>query len=143
MKTIIPLNIAKIDNDGFHLFINVTINRKKVNVVIDTGASQSAFDEDKIAEIISKKNKINDLDKLSTGLGSNTLSVKTTVLKSLKVGKLSLINYNAIVLDMSHINSSYEKINMPHITGVIGGDILFNYNAVIDYKNKKLILEDI
>ena len=34
----------------------------------------------------------------------------------------------------------YKNNKMPKIDGIIGGDILFNYNAIIDYKKKILLL---
>lgn len=45
MITTIPLQILPIENDGFHLMIVVKINRKNANLIIDTGASRTVFDE--------------------------------------------------------------------------------------------------
>ncbi|UZJ63060.1 hypothetical protein OKW96_11005 [Sphingobacterium sp. KU25419] len=49
-------------------------------------------------------------------------------------------NYRAAVLDLSSINYAYEQMNLQPVIGVIGGDILGRYGAVIDYKKKTLKL---
>ena len=57
------------------------------------------------------------------------------------LGKLEIADYYATILDLMHVNQSYEKLDLAPIDGVIGGDILTDYNAVIDYKKMELILE--
>ncbi|MDB5141825.1 MAG: clan aspartic protease, partial [Mucilaginibacter sp.] len=37
------------------------------------------------------------------------------------------------VLDLSSINIAYRQLNHPEVLGVLGGDILMKYKAVIDY----------
>jgi len=62
------------------------------------------------------------------------------ICSELKLGKLIIENYEAPVFDLSAIKFAYEKLNLPPVIGVLGGDILMDYNALIDYKNLTLTL---
>jgi hypothetical protein len=42
--------------------------------------------------------------------------------------------------DLSAIKFAYEKLNLPPVIGVIGGDILMDYKGIINYKNLTLTL---
>ena len=43
---------------------------------------------------------------------------------------------------MNHITESYLQLNLPCIDGVLGGDLLMQQNAIIDYQNKVLIFQN-
>lgn len=141
MITTMPLQILPIENDGFHLMIVAKINRKKANLIVDTGASRTVFDEVLIKKFLPDDyNKFEINEKLSTGLGTNSMKSHAFELKSLKLGDLKIKNYMAVILDLANINQSYSMLNLPEIHGVIGGDLLQKYKAVIQYKNKLLKL---
>ncbi len=139
MKTILPLTIFPIEDDGFHLKVNVKVNGKKAVMILDTGASRSVFDETRIASFIGEIN-IEDHNRLSSGLGTNTMTSKKVVLKKIQLGELILKEYQATILDLQHVNESYLKLELDPVDGVLGGDILNDYKAVIDYAKKELIL---
>lgn len=140
MKSTLPLTIQAIENDGYHLLTTVLINSKKALVIIDTGASRSVFDETRIIDFIGHNN-LTEHDKLSSGLGTNTMTSKKVMLEKLDLNGLVLNNYEATLLNLHHVNESYQKIGLSPIDGILGGDILTDYKAVIDYKNSKLVLE--
>ena len=77
---------------------------------------------------------------LSTGLGTNSMESYTLSIPELKIGALSLTNYQVALLDLSMINSAYEMLEIEPILGVIGGDLLKKHNALIDYEKKTLQL---
>ena len=54
MVTNIPLQLLPIENDGFHLMVEVEINGKKANLVVDTGASRTVFDEIEIQNYLNE-----------------------------------------------------------------------------------------
>jgi len=140
MTTTIPFKILNIEGDGFHLLIKLKINGKSSAMIIDTGASKTVFDKTRITKFVSEKT-FNSHDKLSSGLGTNTMESQLTVLKKIKIGELEIKNYQTILLDLSHVNNSYEQINLKPIDGVLGSDILLKYNATIDYEKKILKLK--
>ncbi len=139
MKTIIPIEIFPIEDDGFHLKVSVMINGRPANLILDTGASCSVFDEVKIADYV-KPESIVEQERLSSGLGTNTMESKKVEVGKFKIGAIEVDSYNAAVLDLTHINLSYEKLGLEPVVGVLGSDILVAYNAVIDYGEKVLEL---
>ncbi len=139
----IPIKIIPIDDDGFHLMMEILINEQKANMIIDTGASRTVFDSNKIMKFVSEENsEFEKNEKLSTGLGTNTLQSEAIELDNIQLGELTINKYKAVVLDMSHINQSYSAIKIPEIDGVIGGDLLKKYNAEISYQSELLKLND-
>ncbi len=140
MSSTLPLEIILIEEDGCHIFTKGKINGKKVRLLIDTGASRTVFDKNRIIELFGSEVEFIKMEKLSTGLGTNTMESETVNLKELKLGRIKLKPYTAVVLDMVHVNQSYQMLHLPKIDGVIGGDILAALQAVIDYKNKELVV---
>ncbi|MBI3500384.1 MAG: clan AA aspartic protease [Bacteroidetes bacterium] len=138
MKSIIPIRLIKLD-DGFHIFVSAKINRKKASLIIDTGASRSAFDKERIKKFVDK-NKFEKHEKLASGIGTNSMKSQITMLDKFQIGKIKLKDYFAILLDFSHVVAAYKQMGVKPIDGVLGSDILKSYNAVIDYGKKKLIL---
>ncbi|MES2590685.1 MAG: aspartyl protease family protein [Bacteroidota bacterium] len=140
MTTDIPFKILSIGGEGYHLMAKIYINRKVSNVIIDTGASTTVFDKKRILKYVDTK-KFDKHDNLSSGLGTNTMQSHFTEIKNMKIGNLKLAAYKTVLLDLSHVNKSYEQAKLTPIDGVLGGDILFKYNAVIDYSKKSLRLK--
>jgi hypothetical protein len=138
MPTTLKFNLLPIEDDGFHLQSTLKINGKEAVVIIDTGASRSVFDEERIAQFVDNT-LLEEHDRLSTGLGTNTMSSKKVNLEKLTINTLDILNYEATILNLSHVNQSYEKLALPLIDGVLGSDILADYKAVIDYGNKEIV----
>lgn len=139
MTTTLPLTIQAIEDDGYHLLTSILINGKKALVIIDTGASRSVFDETRIVDFIGHNN-LDEHDKLSSGLGTNTMTSKKVMLEKLTLNSLEINHYEATLLNLHHVNQSYQKIGLAPIDGILGGDILHDYHSVIDYKNATLTL---
>lgn len=136
----IPINLVSLESEGYHLFVEAKLNGKSANLLIDTGASKTVFDISRISKLIRKrKNSFESFEKLSTGLGTNTMQSHHTTIKEFCLGDLSMDNFQVILLNMSHVNESYEMMGLKPIDGVLGSDLLMIYKAVIDYD--KLILK--
>lgn len=140
MTTTIPFKILNLDGDGFHLLVKLQLNRKLANVIIDTGASKTVFDKSRIEEFVTDKN-FSTHEKLSAGLGTNTMTSQLTTIKKIKIGEVEIENYETVLLDLSHVNHSYASVGLKPVDGVLGSDILLKFNAVIDYEKKILRLK--
>ena len=140
MTELIPLKFLTIEGDGIHLLIAVKINGKKAKMLVDTGASRTVFDINRISKFTGKKNYKKN-EQLSTGLGTNTMQSHNTILKKLQIGNIIITDFETILLDLKHVNESYEKIGLGFIDGVLGGEILITFKAVIDYGKKQLKLK--
>ncbi len=136
----IPLYIIPIQEDGFHVFLELKVNGTKVFMLLDTGASRTVFDLETIKSI-HKGIDLEENEDNATGLGTNSVKNFAAVIKKLEIGKIKLTDYEAGIIDLSHVNSSYKKIDIPAIAGVFGSDLLVAFNAVIDYKDKVLKLD--
>ena len=116
-NTIVPLELINLNDDGFHLLVEVVVFGQSFYAVLDTGASKTVFDKATV-----EKHKIDGVlmasDKLSAGLGTNTMESHTIIIPMLKIGKLKLKNFEAAVLDLSTINQAYSALNLPAIIGV-------------------------
>lgn len=138
-STSVPLKILNIENDGSHIFVEVKINGKPAATLIDTGASRSVFDKERIRLYEENKTFIIH-EKLSTGLGTNSMPTAGIQVSHLKIGKLELNDFDIILLDLSHVNDSYASMGLQPIDGVIGNDILVRYRAKIDLSKNVLSL---
>lgn len=142
MLVTIPFKILNLDGEGFHLLVKMKINNKVAQIIIDTGASKTVFDKTRIAKFV-KDTHFDTHEKLSTGLGTNTMTSQITVLKKISLGEIQLNDYKTVLLDLSHVNQSYESLGLKPVDGVLGSDLLLQYKAVIDYEKKVLKLKTI
>ena len=135
----LPINIISIEGDGFHLIAEGRINDKVARFVVDTGASRTVFDKDRILNYINNP-EFAEKEGLSAGIGATDISSFIFNIEELSFGDLKITDYQAVAMDLTNINASYEMIKLPPIDGVLGGDLLRKHNAVISYKLKKIRL---
>ncbi len=139
MRYKIPIKIIELENGNYHLLVNSFFyNGTNGMWVIDTGASKSVFDQnlqDCIAEVDEHTEDLH-----SAGIGAEPMKSRLCTLKEIHFGKMKVPGMSAALLDLSHINELYENAADLQICGLLGGDFLMNYRAVIDYKRKLLVL---
>ena len=111
-------------------------------MLLDTGASRTVFDEAIIKGISSELDLEENEDK-ATGLGSNTVDNYVAVIDLLEIGTLSVTDYQVGVLNLTHVNESYENIGAASIAGVLGSDLLVKFKAVIDLEKEMLTLKEV
>jgi predicted aspartyl protease len=133
----IPLEIIRVHDDGFHLLVEVVVFGQNFKAVVDTGASKTVFDKE-LVELFVDKSSLVLSEKLSTGLGTNSMESFTLQVPEIKLGDLVITDIEVAVLDLSMINLAYEKLEIGKIIGVIGGDIFMKHGAAIDYGNCRM-----
>jgi hypothetical protein len=138
-KTILPVELLFIEDAGYHLLMKAKVNGKSANLLIDTGASKTVFDKEKVQRFVSESS-FTTLGKLSTGLGTAKMQTHSALLKKFQIGKLILSQFETIVIDLSHVNQTYARLDLPEIDGVFGSDLMLKYHALIDYKKKQVTL---
>lgn len=140
MKIKIPIRIIELEDDNFHLIIPSLFFDSTIGYwVIDTGASKTVFDKN----LTSKYNLSDDMpDQVNTaGIGGMPIESALAEIKGVSYGKLKLKNFKVALLDLSAINKLYSKAANLKICGLLGGDFLMKYNAIVDYKRKIIILK--
>ena len=135
----IPLQLLDIEGEGFHIMAKGTIHGKEANFLIDTGASRSVFDPKTISSFIDDLT-FEKKEGMTAGVGSSDLESATFRIDNFSLGELEIHDYEGVALDLENIHEMYGKLGLPHIDGILGGDLLKKHQAVINYKNKKLRL---
>jgi hypothetical protein len=137
----VPLKLINLQDDGFHLLVEIVVFGETGYAVVDTGASRSVFDKQLIEKHIipdANAEEPAQQENYATTLFSTSSTALATI-PVLAIGKLKIKNYVAVGLDLQTVSDTYEQFGYPRIAGILGGDILINHNAVIDYK--KLLLK--
>ncbi|MEI6507650.1 MAG: aspartyl protease family protein [Bacteroidota bacterium] len=133
----INIIIEELEKENYHLFVELKIGENKARLLLDTGASKTVFDKERVLAFVSKK-KIKKHDSKSVGLGATEVKTKVVKLKKLKIGGMKIEKMEVAVLDIGHVNQTYKQINLPEIDGVLGSDFLMKYLAKIDYEKSVL-----
>jgi hypothetical protein len=136
----VPFRLLNIEGDGYHLQISIRINGKLANAIIDTGASKTVFDRTRVVAFL-REEIIAEHERMSTGLGTASMESHTVTLKKLAIGKIVIHEYQGVVLDLSHVNSTYKMIGLQPIDVVLGSDLMEKHKAVIDYSKRTLTLK--
>ena len=121
-----------------HIIIEAFVNSVKGFFIIDTGATHSCIDLKKI-----KKFKLDytiSHEKMSSATHQidQTFNSKNNILK---ISDLKKNNFEIILFDLSHANKLFNEEGIDEVDGIIGGDILKEFNAKINYKEKIVCLE--
>jgi hypothetical protein len=135
MKHKIDLVVEALEKNTYHLFINLTINGIACRLLLDTGASKTVFDSERVLRFVNSK-KVKANESKSVGLGVSEMETHVTVLKKIQFGKFKMKKMEVAVLPIGHVNGTYQQLGFPEIDGVLGSDFLMKYDAVIDYGKK-------
>lgn len=133
----VPLQLLDIEGEGFHIMVKGLIHGKEASFLVDTGASRSVFDPKTISSFIEAPTFEKKVG-LTAGVGGSDLESSTFLMDSLAIGELEIHDYEAVALDLENIHEMYGKLGLPHIDGIIGGDLLKRHKAIINYKAKKI-----
>ncbi|HWW38279.1 hypothetical protein [Pedobacter sp.] len=138
----VPLKLINLQDDGFHLLMEIVVFGESHLAVLDTGASRSVFDKTLLEKHLSDDlaaSQENTDENYATTLFSTSSTLMATI-PVLKLNGLKLKKYVAVGLDLDSVNASYQQMGHPVIAAIIGGDILFQHKAVINYKKLQLKL---
>ena len=136
---VVPLQVLDIEGEGFHIMVNGLIHGKEARFLVDTGASRSVFDPKTIASFIDNP-IFEKKEGMTAGVGSSDLESAVFTIDQMQLGELVIHDYQAVALDLENIHEMYAKLGLPHIDGILGGDLLRRHKAVINYRNKKMRL---
>ncbi|MBI1288155.1 MAG: hypothetical protein GC178_11335 [Flavobacteriales bacterium] len=135
----VPIRFVEIENSGVHVAVSGFVNGNLANILVDTGASQTVFDKNRI-HLFTDETEFEKAEKLSKGLGTDSMEGFKFTVKQFILGDLVADQFAIVSLDLSHINASYAELGLVPIDMVLGGDFLRKYEVVIDYGKSELIL---
>ena len=120
-----------------HIIIKCKLNNVKSRFIVDTGASNSC-----VNYLSAEKFKISlkKSDEKASSATANINEIFYSINNTLQISHLKITNFDIILFDMNHINNSLKEKKIKKVDGIIGGDILTEYNAFINYEKKILTL---
>lgn len=129
----IKFETIEFEAGNYHIFVEARTNRKKIRLLIDTGASKTVFDKQSIIRLLGSKPK-NQTYAESIGLGTEMVRTEMIILPGLHFEKLKLKKVEVALVDLAHINDAYAMLGLKPIDGVLGCDLLVRLNANINFK---------
>lgn len=133
----LPIQLLDIEGEGFHVMVKGKINGMEANFLIDTGASRSVFDPAVITRFVENP-EFKKKPGITTGVGGTDLDSSTFIIETLSFGDIEIHHYEAVALDLENIHETYQKLRLPAIDGIIGGDLLYRFKATINYRLRKI-----
>ncbi len=138
MKLFNQESISFIISSTNHIIIECEVNYVSGVFLVDTGASNSCINYLSASKFNIDFKKSNEIASSATNKISETYHSKNN---TLKIGDCEITNFDIVLFDMTFINNSLKEKEINELEGIIGGDILNQLNACINYKKKEIILE--
>ena len=135
----IKLKKISLSDGGLHLILKANIDNQPIQMVLDTGASHSVLDIGWAKEYL-PKDEIVAVEDPAYGIGSS-VEVHKAIVSSFKIGKLVIKKRLVALIDFDAINSVYAREGLAEVQGILGGDILFDYGAIVNYTDFTLKLK--
>ncbi len=122
-----------------HLLVRAYINGRSAWLGVDSGAPVSAIavhrrDHFRVAGIANSPG-------LPSRLQINGVFNSVGIVKRLRLGSLELVDEPVVLIDLGPSAKSMRAAEEQEIDGIIGADILFPTNAVIDCHRRRLFLK--
>lgn len=135
----VPLEILEIPPFGVHCLVKAIISGEQINLVVDTGASRTVLDSSFMSDLFGAE-ALEETFEPSAAIGINNLPSFYVMIPKLWIGDMPFENLDCVAMDLSNIIESYEMMGLPQIKGILGGDILQQTKALIDYGKETLKL---
>jgi len=134
----IPFEIVHLDNEqNVHPIVEAYIGEQMLRLVIDTGASHSCLSKKSVKHLIGKTDIKADV---VLGIGWGMFRNKFVRVPVFRIGELEIFDYPFLCIRINHINKMLSKLGLQPINGLLGSDILHDYNATVDYGERKITL---
>lgn len=133
----IKINLWKFDDDGFHITIKASLNGMSIRMLVDTGANHSCFDRHFFTDLFGNE-CIKGSDEHNVGIGGNDFETVIATVSHLKIGQVKIPEMEVRLLDLSQVNAMYTMVGYSEIQGIVGGDFLEQFKAIINYSDHTL-----
>ncbi|CAN5372715.1 hypothetical protein BH09BAC1_BH09BAC1_17570 [soil metagenome] len=138
-SVVVPFEFIDLDEGGNHVMLHGAINGHPCRMILDTGASRTVADLTFIQSTF-PETALESNEQLSAGLGTNTMQSHFFVANEIRLGDKTIPGQLLAVLDLSHVNQTYQMLGIPEVQIILGSDILKAHKAIIDYGGMQLIL---
>jgi hypothetical protein len=132
----ILLQIIELERDNYHILIEGHFDDETNSYwIIDTGASKTVLDVN-LSTYYETIDADNMEDYQSAGINQGMMETSVGKMVNLHFGDLEITGQKVALIDLKHVNEIYDKYTSYRIAGLLGGDILMEYNCKIDYSRK-------
>ena len=121
-----------------HVQIECEVNYVSGIFLVDTGASNSCINYLSASKFNLEFKKSNEIASSATNKINETYHSKNNILK---IEDCKKANFDIVLFDMTFINNSLKEKGIEDVDGIIGNDILKEFNAIIDFKKKTISLK--
>ncbi len=128
---LLPLIRVQIPSNGYHWLVMVKIEENEYSLVVDTGASRTTFDLERVSQLFPEV-VIQKTEEKSATVGAVDLDSALAVFPLLHFGNQIFRNTSIALLDLSHVKQVYFQLGLPDVLGVLGADLLTSGKASID-----------
>ena len=122
-----------------HLLVRAFINGKPAWLTVDSGAPVSAIALNR-REYFRLKPTTTE-SKLPARVQINGAFNSVAIARELRIGALTLIDEPVVTVDLGYSARAARRVHEQEIDGIIGADILFPTQAVLDCERQLLILK--
>ena len=133
-----PVEIVRLEDESFHLLIEVEVDGVGGDMIIDTGASVT---------VVEQRLFPGEADgRLNTEMqsGSVTGQIKNIRLlrpKSFKLHGHPVRHPQMATIDLNYVNDMYHKHIRRRIIGLLGSDFCVKHKVCIDYGRREMRME--
>lgn len=120
------------------IVLTATLNGVKGRFVLDTGAGNTILDVSKKEKFNIAAADVNDTSETAIGAGASGIALKFAVVRTFSVARVRMKNVPVFLMDMENVNAGFSDAGISAVDGILGGDLLFANNAVIDYASLSL-----
>ena len=119
-----------------HLLVEVKVNERKYDFMLDTGAGMTVLSSD-----VAKACGINALteEKLSARAPITSVDVWPAIINTLQIGELSVKNHPSIIIKSDDLRFKAWFIEIFQIQGILGWPFIRNFCLEIDMPNNRII----
>lgn len=141
MEYTIPLQLVEIEAGNYHLTASCRFEDGSAGIwIIDTGASKTVFDQS-LTALYNLQEHDEPSGLQSAGIGAARVETSLGMLQPFYFGSFRAGPMQVALIDLSHINKFYYHATEKEICGLIGGDFLRDFEAVIDYGHLSMMLK--
>lgn len=137
----IPLKIVSLGEGGYHIFCTIEIEGRSVNALIDTGANKSVLSFALASELSTIEVQEQE-ENHTAGIGKEEVETSFVILEKLQIGEIQFEDLIMGLIDLDHVEEMYLEMEVEPFQAIIGGDILNQSKAIIDYGQSTLSLNN-
>ena len=121
-----------------HYSLRLKINGHPAGFILDTGASTSCMSKDGAVafDLLAEESEMT-----ATGAGASNLPTMEASNVTIQLAGRTIKNQSLVLLDLTHVNEALAQVGEVPVDGILGGDLLKEHRAVIDYGRNCLYIK--